>query len=297
MKKSKLEKVLEYMVNGEKTLASEMLHEHIIESAREIYADLAEEDEMFEEELDLDEDEDEDLDESFHDEDESDDFVDDLDSMEDELDAEHHFGEAEDDEDESLDDLEGEMDMDDDDDSMDMEMDMDMGDEGMGDDMDADASDADEAMQNVEDAMDELKAIFADLVGDDMDSDDMDSDGMDDEVADEFGDDDEGDDDMDDSFIDDDDLDEAAELKKHGNVKMSGDDDNGKSPIPQNASDMSDGHADPVKFAAGQDEKGGKGDTAKKMNVTGPQDQKGKMDKKVNPPKNGGEKAKSNIGS
>jgi hypothetical protein len=277
MTKSRLEKVLEYMVNGENELASEMLHEHLIETAREIYADLAEEDEAVEEELELDEDED--LDEAFHDEDESGDFEDDLETMEDELETEEYFGEDEDEEDEAMDDLEGEMDMD-----IDSEMGDDM--EGdMADDMGGDA-DVEDAMVNVEDAMAELRAAFADLMGDDMGDE-----GMDDEVADEFDDmdfDDEGDD-MDDD-LEDDDVKEAATLHKQS-VTMKGDEDGKASPVKQNQPNISN-HGKAVKFAGG-DEKGGKGDTAKKMTVTGPQEQKGKMDKKVAAPSNSSEKAHS----
>lgn len=276
MTKSRLEKVLEYMVNGEQDLASEMLHEHLIETAREIYADLAEEDEAVEDELELDEDED--LDESFHDEDESGDFEDDLETMEDELETEEYFGEDE--EEDDMDDMDMD-DMDDDEamDDLEAEMDMDMGDD-MGDEADGDME---SAMVNVEDAMDELRAVFADLVGDDAEDD------MDDEVSDEF-------DDMDDMDMDDDledeELGEDAKLHKHSNVKMAGDEDGKASPIPQNASDMSQGHAKPInKF--GGDEKGGKGDSTKKMSVTGPQEQKGKMDKKVAAPSNSSEKSNS----
>jgi hypothetical protein len=272
MTKSRLEKVLEFMVNGENELASEMLHEHLIETAREIYADLAEEDEAVEEELELDEDED--LEEGFHDEDESGDFVDDLETMENELETEEYFGEEEDEEDEAMDDLEGEMDMD-----IDAEMDDDM----MGDaDMGGDA-DVEDAMVNVEDAMAELRAAFADLMGDDMGDE-----GMDDEVADEFDGmdfDDEGDDDL-----EDDELGEAATLHKHA-VTMKGDEDGKASPVKQNQPNISN-HGKAVKFAGG-DKKGGKGDSAKKMTVTGPQEQKGKMDKKVSAPSNSSEKAKS----
>jgi hypothetical protein len=124
-------------------------------------------------------------------------------------------------------------------------------------------------------------------VGDD----DMGDDDMGDEVADEFSD---MDDDMDDD-TDDEDLDEDAKMHKHS-VTMSGDDDSKASPVLQNAKDMSDGHAKAVNFAGG-DEKGGAGDSAKKMSVTGPQEQKGKMDKKVSAPSNKSEKTKSNIGS
>jgi hypothetical protein len=102
-------------------------------------------------------------------------------------------------------------------------------------------------------------------------------------------------DDMEESFYEEDDLEEAATLKKHA-VTMKGDDDGKASPIKQNQPNISDkGKA--VNFAGGADEKGGKGDSAKKMNVTGPQEQKGKMDKKVSKPSNSSVKAKSNIGS
>jgi len=291
MTKSKLEKVLEYMVNGEKELASEMLHEHIIESAREIYADIAEEDDHAEGDLELDEDEDmdDDLDEGYHDDDSSGDFGDDLDSMDDEIETEEYFGEDDDDmEDDAMDDLDSEMDMGDD-----MDMDDDMGgDMDMDGDMDSGNGDAEAAMTNVEDAMDELKAIFADLMGSDM----GDEEDMGDEVADEFDDMDLGDDmddDMDDD-LEDDKLGEDAKLHKQS-VTMKGDSDGKASPLKQNLKGISDKGA-PVKFAGG-DEKGGKVSPPKKMNTVGPQDQKGKMDKKVPAPKNASEKAKSNIGS
>ena len=280
MTKSKLEKVLEYMVNGENELASEMLHEHLIETARDIYAELAEEDEAVEEELELDEDED--LEEGFHEDDASGDFEDDLDSMEDEVETEEYFGEDED-EDEAMDDLEGEMDMD-----MDDEMggDMEM---GMDDEMGGNV-DVEDAMVNVEDAMDELRAAFADLMGDDMEDEEGD------EVADEFDDMDDFEDEEGDDMDDDDDMEESyfgEEAKLHKqSVTMKGDEDGKASPIKQNQPNISS-HGKAVKFAGGADEKGGKGDSAKKMNVTGPQEQKGKMDKKVAAPSNSSEKAHS----
>lgn len=309
MKKSKLEKVLEYMVNGENELANEMLHEHIIESAREIYADLAEEDEAVEEELELDEDEDldknvgADLEEGHSDANKSGDFIDDLETMEDEIDAEDYFGEDDDalDDEGAIEDLEGEM-----------GLDVDMGDE-LGDldaetgdgEMDGGEADVSDAMVNVEDAMEELRAAFADIMGDgEMEVDDD----MGDEVADEFVD---GDDDMEDMDDDDDefpeesftetdeieekDLDEDAKLTNQS-VTMAGDEDGKASPIKQNQPGMGDkGKA--VNFAGGADEKGGKAASVKKLNVTGPQEQKGRMDKKVATPSNKSEKAKSNIGS
>jgi hypothetical protein len=251
MKKSKLEKVLEHMVNDEMDLANDLLHEHIVEAARDIYADLAEEDELVEDELD---------------------------DIEDEVEAEEHFAEAEEDDDEDMDDLEGEMDMD-----MDMgdEMDMDMGDE-MDTDGVEDEADVEDAMVNVEDALDELRAAFADMMGDDTD----------DEVDDEFDNDEFDNDEMD---MDGEELEESATLKAHGNVAMTGDDDGKASPIAKKKSDMSDGHANPVKFADSAEETGSKGDSAKEMSVDGPQEQGGKFDNKVAQPSNSSEASTSAI--
>jgi hypothetical protein len=127
-------------------------------------------------------------------------------------------------------------------------------------------------------------------MGDDMDDD------MDDEVEDEFGGDMDADADMDmaDDF-EEDELGEAATLTKQA-VTMAGDEDGKASPIRQNKPAVTD-HGKAVNFAGGADEKGGKGTSAKKMSVTGPQEQKGKMDKKVATPSTKSEKAKSNIGS
>jgi hypothetical protein len=79
-------------------------------------------------------------------------------------------------------------------------------------------------------------------------------------------------------------------------AKKTADSGDKTSPIRQNKPAITD-HGKAVNFAGGADEKGGKGDSAKKMSVTGPQDQKGKMDKKVATPSNKSEKSKSNIGS
>jgi hypothetical protein len=294
MKKSKLEKVLEYMVNGESDLASEMLHEHIIESAREIYADLAEEDDAAEADLELDEDADEDLEEGLFADNQSGDFEDDIESMEDEVETEEYFGEDDDDFDDDMDDLEGEMGMDDDMGDLEGDMDDEMGDE-MGDAVPAEA-DLEDSFVNFDDAYVELKAAFADIMGDDEGM----GDDMDDEVADTFGGEDDIDLDSPDEYEDEDDFEESfamedAKLNKT-TVKKTSDTGDKASPIRQNKPAISD-HGKAVNFAGGGDEKGGKGDSAKKMSVTGPQEQKGKMDKKVAAPSNKSEKAKSNIGS
>jgi hypothetical protein len=192
-----------------------------------------------------------------------------------------------------MDDLEGDMDIDAGDDMGD-----DMGGE-MGDDFGGEEggnADLDSAMVNVEDAMEELRAAFADIMGDDMGDDEGG-----DEVSDEFG-----DMDLDDESIEDDDGEEEAPVmdSRFGEgatltkkpVTMKGDDDGKKSVTKQNVPGIGkDGKA--VKFAGGADEKGGKAPAPKKMTVTGPQEQKGRMDKRVAAPSNKSEKAKSNLGS
>lgn len=257
MKKTNLEKVLEHMVNGENELATTALREHLIEQAREIYATIAEEDQIDEEELDLDE--------SLDDYDEGDDFVDDISDMEEEIESEEYFGEADEDEDEAFDDLSDEMDL-----------------EYDGGEIEADESDIEDAFVNVEDAMEELRAAFADIMGDD----DADAEDLEDQSADEF------EDDADDIDFEDEDPMEAATLNK---VSVSHSDTGDKnSPYPQTGNKSVTGHGVPTKFV-GSEEKGGKCDTPKKMNVTGPQEQKGKMDKTVSKPSNSSEKSTSTI--
>lgn len=280
MRKSKLESVLEHMVNGEMDLANDLLHEHLVESARNIYEELSKEDDLVEVELDLDESED-DIDEAYDISDSSDDFEDDISSIEDEIETEEHFTE-DDEEDDAMADLEGELEFDVDDELADDELDGGFDDEAV--DSEADVEDA---MVNVEDALDELRAAFADIMND-TDGDEIDS-------ADEF--DDDGDLEDTESFdSESEELEESATLKKHGDVKMAGDEDGKASPVKQKQKDMSDGHAKPVNFAGG-DEKGTKAAAPKKMNTTGPQDQGGKFDKKVASPSNSSESAKSSIGS
>lgn len=309
-KLKKLEAVLEFLVNGEQEKANQLLHEHLLETARDIYSDLVEEDELAEEELEID------LDESLDDSDKSEDFIDDIKTIDDEIETEEYVGEDDEGEEaEAEDDLEGEMDLDTGDEADletgDMDVDLDSG----GDDNLGDMEDAINNLEvSVEDSMAELKAVFDDMMGT-SDSDEMAGDEVEDEYGDiDLGGDEEGGVDMDaegeDEMVESRverrrrireaaererrrRIREAAALKKYS-VTMSGDEDGKSSPVAKSPKDT--GGSGPVNFAGGADEKGGKATSPKKMKVTGPQDQKGKMDKKVSAPANKSEKAKSVIG-
>ena len=179
---NKFEEMLERLVNEDKAGAEELFHEIVVEKSREIYENLLEDEEVDEttdEEVDEATDEevdesDEDLDEADKDEDEDEDKVDegfDLDEFEVEAD------------DEPMDPMMGG-------DADDMDM---GGDEEGGDDMDmGDEGDMEDRVEDLEDALDELKAEFEKMMSDDEGGeeagDDMDMD-MDDEEGDEEGDD------------------------------------------------------------------------------------------------------------
>lgn len=174
MSRQKLEQVLELLINEETDKASDLLHDIFVEKSRKIYADMIAEDEDLEdmEDEDLDE---EDVDESDFDlsDDEDDfnldlddeDFEDDLAGLDLEIDREE-VTEAEEDDMEDMEDMSDE----------DAEMDLadEMTDDEEMPEMDSE-TDADEAFMNVEDALDDLKKLFADLVGEE-ENEDMDYD-------------------------------------------------------------------------------------------------------------------------
>ena len=222
-------KVIESLVNGDEAKASELLHEAFVEKARDIWADLVEQDEIVEDNVETE------LEEEFGDE-ESGDFLDDLETNEDEIESEEAFGE---------DDDEPEMDMDAD---MDAEMELasDGDEEDMGDAEDGDAEGgADEKIEaefaSVEDALQDLKATFAEIMGDeaeepaeeavafeaksDDDAEEVNEESKDEEVE-------EASEEKDEEKID-----EAAELQKIGK-------DNAIHPVDMPAGD--DGKASPV---------------------------------------------------
>lgn len=241
-------KIIESLVNGDEANASELMHEAFVERAREIWSDLVEQDEIAEDEVS-----EEDLEEAIGEE-EADDFLNDIETSEDEIEAEEAFGESDDEEDDEAMDMDSEEEL-----SMDHE--------------EAGDNDVEDAIVNVEDALADLKATFAEIIGDDMSDDDeaeapaMDMDAEDDveeEITFEAEESDEE---------ETEELEEAADLTKVGK-------DGAMHPIDMPAGD--DGKASPVKDA-GNDmakpvstdntkEAGGKTPASKDMGVTHPGD-------------------------
>jgi hypothetical protein len=163
--KESLVKVLEYLVNDEQDKAADLLHTVFVEKAKTHWSSITESDEVVEDEIAEDEDLDEtiDLDEADDDSeddeveeaidasDAEEDFLDDIETAEEEIDDEEIM------DDEDMTEPEAEMDL---------AMDMDMDGEEEGEAEEGEAADAEEAMDNVEDAIAELRAAFADLMGD-----------------------------------------------------------------------------------------------------------------------------------
>jgi len=242
--KTKLEQVLELVINEETEKASDLLHDIFVEKSRTIYADLIDEDAAVEDVIEEDEDqvEEEDLEETIDVSDEEDDFIEDIADAEEEIDAEEAFGEDAD-EDEAEDDLAAEL----------------ADDEGEG---DAEA-DAEEAMMNVQDALEELKAAFAELTGDEPAEDEGEEMEVEmpemeavesvetEEVAEDTS----------------EELEEGAEMKAVSVSHADGSDSAAKSPVGP-GEDMGGKAVD----IAGSEESGGSAPAAKPMGVDGPQE-------------------------
>lgn len=234
--KDSLVKVLEYLVNEEREKASDLLHDIFVEKAKNHWASLTESDESVEEDI-----QDEDLDETYDVDEEGveeaidnydaeEDFLDDIETAEDEIDSEEVFGEDDDE------------DMGDDEAAMDLAVDMD----GEGD----EAPEPEEALANVEDAIEELRAAFADLMdeepGDEEPAMDMEPE-MEEEIAYEA-------------------VEEGAELKAVSVTHTDGSDSKG-SPVKDAGNDM--GKAHPTDTT---EESSPAAPAAKDMGVTGPQE-------------------------
>jgi hypothetical protein len=208
MSKNKFEEMLERLVNEDREGAEALFHEIVVEKSRDIYQSILES-----EDEDLDETEDEDLDEASDDDELEEAEDEDLDEDEDEN-LEEMFGldefemEADPMGGDATDDMIGDLGMDDEEGDMDMDMDAD-------DEMDGGVEDR---VQDLEDALEELKAEFDAMMGDDGSEGDDD---MDMDMGDEEGDmdmDDEDEDETEEAFAfesdDDEDLEEAKKMKK-----------------------------------------------------------------------------------
>jgi hypothetical protein len=230
-----LVKVLEYLVNDEREKAADLLHNVFVEKAKNHWAAITESDEVVEDDI-----QDEDLDETIDVGDEEDDFLNDIETAEEEIDQEEIFDDE---------DIPGEAD----DDGMDMSMDM--GDIGGED--DGEAPDAEEALTNVEDAIAELRAAFADLMGDSEEEGEPDADSL--------------------GAPSDDDSDNEEEMEGFGEsvalksvtAKMpNGEDSSAKSPVGKGGKGPTDAKPHPTDTKV---ENGGKAPSAKPMNVKGPE--------------------------
>ena len=248
-------KIIESLVNGEGEVASDLLHEAFVDKAREIWSGLVEQDEIVEEDIS-----EEEIEESYFDED--------VDSFEEEITAEEEYAmEDEDDEGEAEFELAS-------DDEMDMEMDMDS--EG---DMEPESeAGIEDAMLSVEDALADLKAEFAQLMGDDMGDEEA---GLSDELpADDFASDLEPEEEVEEEFAfeadESEELEEAADLTKIGKdgmhpSEMPAGDDGKASPVASK-NDMG-GKVVPTGAKSAEGSNKGLSDaTAKDMGVTHPGD-------------------------
>lgn len=236
--KTKLEQVLELVINEETDKASDLLHDIFVEKSRSIYADLIEEDASVEEVI----------------EEEEYSFEEDVEEDAEEIEAEESAMTMEDeDEDDAEMELADEL----------------VGDEEGGEEEMSDGSSdrAEDAMMNVEDALDELKAAFAELTGGeagetetDMDM-EMDMD-MEDEVEEDYA------FESEDLEEETEELDEAAKLSAVNVTHADGTDNTkstvaGKNDMGGSAKNIAQGSAE---------EKGRAAPTGASLGVDGPQE-------------------------
>ena len=249
-------KIIESLVNGDEASASDLLHEAFVEKAREIWNDIVEADEIVEDGV-----AEEEIEEAIGNE-EADDFLDDIETDEEEIEAEEAFGEAEDDQ---MDDLEAAEEL-----GGDEEMAPDFDMDGETDEHEEEHGDIEDKLVSVEDALDDLKAEFAKIMGDDEVEGEADMD-MDMEMPAEP--------EMEEAFTEEADeeleegeteLDEAAELKAVSAPANTGGDDGKASPVA-GKNDMGGTTVDMTKDSKGSS-KGLSDNSAKDMGVAHPGD-------------------------
>ena len=247
-------KIIESLVNGEGDKASDLLHEAFVDKAREIWSGLVEQDEIVEDDIS----EEEEIEESYFDED--------VDSFEEEIEAEEEYAMEDEEDSEAEFELASDDEMD-----MDAEGDMEMEPES--------EAGIEDAMLSVEDALADLKAEFAQLMGDDMG--DEEEAGLSDELpADDFASDLEPEEEVEEEYAfeadESEELEEAADLTKIGKdgmhpSEMPAGDDGKASPVASK-NDMG-GKVVPTGAKSSEGSKKGLSDvTAKDMGVTHPGD-------------------------
>ena len=255
-------KVIESLVNGEEAKASDLLHEAFVEKAREIWNDLVEADEVIEDEV-----AEEDIDEAIGGE-KADDFIDDIEEDDDEIEAEQMYGEDEEGDEapeDELADADAEMELSGEEGDYDMD--------GETDEHEGDHEELEDKLVNVEDALADLKAEFAKIMGDEAPAEDEVEMGMEPEMDMDM----EAEPEMEEAMYEetdaDDDaeeLEEAAELSSVGNVAIPAGDD-GKSSPTAGKNDMGGKAVDMSAKSADGKSNGLTGD-AKDMKVTHPGD-------------------------
>ena len=155
--RNKFEQMLEHLINDESDKAKELFHQLVVEKSREIYENILAED--FNEAK---EEDDEEMDEAKEEDDEE---LDEGTDEDEEMEESFGFAEADD----EMGDENGDIGGDAGDDMID---DLEAGDEGDEEDMGGE-DDIEDRVVDLEDALDELKAEFEALMGDDMGGDDM----------------------------------------------------------------------------------------------------------------------------
>lgn len=238
MSKLILEQVLEHILNKEESKASDLLHQYFVEKGRSIYESLIQSDELAED----------DVFETEIDDDQQGDFADDISSKQREIETEEMFSE------------DGEDELQDDEDEFGTSDEMgaedefgsdEMGDDGM-DAQDAEAEDMSamqDAVLDVEDALDELKSLFAELQSHEEE-----------EMGGEF------DGEQEEEIPTEESLEESTDLIAVAKPTHGDNGQNTRSPVPAN-SGAKGATSKPVAMGQGTGEVGGKCAPAKDMNV------------------------------
>ena len=249
MAKLILEQVLEHILNKEENKASDLLHQYFVEKGRSIYESLIQSDELAED----------DVFETEIDDDQQSDFADDITSAQGEIETEEMFSEDGEDEMEDGEDEFGTSD--------DMGAEEEFGGDEMGDDemggQDAEAEDMSamqDAVLDVEDALDELKSLFAELQSDEEAEEGEEEFGGEEEMGGEFG------GEQEEEIPTEESLGESTDLIAVAKPTHGDNGQNTRSPVAANSG--AKGMASkPVSMGQGTGEAGGKAAPAKDMNV------------------------------
>jgi len=249
MAKLILEQVLEHILNKEESKANDLLHQYFVEKGRSIYESLIQSDELAED----------DVFETEIDDDQQGDFADDITSKQGEIQSEEMF--SEDGEDEMGDDEFGTSDEMGDDEFGDEEGEEQFGDEE-GEGEAGDMSAMQDAVLDVEDALDELKSLFAELQSDE-EAEEMGGEeqfGGEEEMGGEFG------GEQEEEIPTEESLGESTDLIAVAKPTHGDNGQNTRSPVAANSG--AKGMASkPVAMGQGTGEAGGKAAPAKDMNV------------------------------